>query len=518
MPGLDDQILRSLDVELSARRAQLDIRSDFILAPHYDLVFANARDALVEECVSQLRSGRYRPGLPHTISVPKGKGFTRPGTILDPVDRLVYQLLADACASTLEAELDRNVVFSQMLSDPRQSESLFESTGDAWQRMQAAIRRMGEHGGFILRADVANYFERLPQHHLVNLIRACDVSGSIVNLLEECLLEFRQRESYGIVQGLFSSDVFGNFFLSELDSFCHLNRYRAARYVDDFFIRFDTYPEAQRGLVAIQQHLRSEGLNLNESKTSILPADDLVRDETLIDRLFDAAKDQIQDEWFDQNQGYGFSVDWIEEVDIEDQVDVEVSAVLRLFEARVEYPQHVDRIDRFCLPVLRAVWNDSAVDVVIASFLDKPHLSKLYLSYLSRFAPLNANITDHLSEFLESEHVYTDYQRMFLLATFMNSDAVPRRVVSYALRRLTDRSSGAELRALAGMLAAKFGTANQRRAVRLAFEQEPSPYVRSAILYSSKYFGSAERRTCRLAWGHLSLENRLVVQAISESS
>jgi hypothetical protein len=33
---------------------------------------------------------------------------------------------------------------------------------------------------FILKADISNYFERLPQHHLVNLMAAAGCSQEVV--------------------------------------------------------------------------------------------------------------------------------------------------------------------------------------------------------------------------------------------------------------------------------------------------------------------------------------------------
>ena len=77
MPGLDKKVLDRIDFECTIRRVQTDVRSDFTIAPHYNLVFTKAADALAEECSRRLKSGTYAPNLPHTISVPKERGFTR---------------------------------------------------------------------------------------------------------------------------------------------------------------------------------------------------------------------------------------------------------------------------------------------------------------------------------------------------------------------------------------------------------------------------------------------------------
>ena len=68
-----------------------------------------------------------------------------------------------------------------------------------------------------MKADVANYFERIPQHHLINLMIASGSVPEATRLLEEIFLAFQERNSFGIIQGVFPSDVFGKFYLSDID-------------------------------------------------------------------------------------------------------------------------------------------------------------------------------------------------------------------------------------------------------------------------------------------------------------
>ena len=116
MPGLDRQILDFVDHATLINRVKADIRTDFILAPHLNTIFVNAPDETWEHVASQLRSGNYEPELPLTVSVPKERGFVRPGSILLPSDRIVYQLLIDLSSDVLETQLDRNRTFSHQVS------------------------------------------------------------------------------------------------------------------------------------------------------------------------------------------------------------------------------------------------------------------------------------------------------------------------------------------------------------------------------------------------------------------
>ena len=517
MPGLDRSVLKHIDFKHVIKRVQTDVRTDFTLAPHYNLIYTKASDTLAEECYRRLSSGTYTPNLPFTISVPKEWGFTRPGSILSPIDRVIYHALADQSAQKIEDQLDRNRVFSHVVEDVSNTDTLFQPSQDCWERLQKAVTNMGLSGGFILKADVANYFERLPQHHLINLLAASEVPSEIKNLLEEMLLAFRQRDSYGIIQGLFPSDLFGNFYLSGLDSYCDIRDIPSARFVDDFYLHFSDEIQAKKGLVNIQENLRKEGLHLNERKSGIYPAEDLVREETFIDTLFEAARNEIRDEWFENQGGYGFAIDWIEESDEPEEEEVELEALARLYESKSEYLAQSDKIEKFCLPVFRALGNDRALESSLESLVEKPHLTRLYLSYISRFARIDETVASRIAGLLERQETYTDYQRMYLLATLLQARNVPKGTAKIALRHLENRESSPQLRAVAAIVASKFGTPNQRRAVRNTYEAEQSTYVRCALLYSVRYFTMAEQKTCIKAWGSHTTENVLVAQALKSS-
>jgi hypothetical protein len=106
MPGLDQNIIRKIDPKSVIAHVKADIRSDFILAPHYNAIFDRAPDDLWDQLRQLLRAGTYQPNLPITMSVPKERFFTRPGSILRPFDRFLYQALVDNILEQLEGGLD----------------------------------------------------------------------------------------------------------------------------------------------------------------------------------------------------------------------------------------------------------------------------------------------------------------------------------------------------------------------------------------------------------------------------
>ncbi|MBK9940617.1 MAG: hypothetical protein IPP13_03215 [Kouleothrix sp.] len=252
--------------------------------------------------------------------------------------------------------------------------------------------------------------------------------------------------------------------------------------------------------------LRRDGLHLNEFKSGILTAEQLIKEETEIDQMFAEARAAVEDE-ITADAGYGFDVEWElddaeeEQADEPDEEELHMAAVVRLYESLDEYETQSDKIEKFCLPLLRIAGSDIAVDRSVQNIINRPDLTKLYLSYLSKFTPTSGSLVRQLEGLLNSADIVSDYQRLYIIGALVNCKNPQRSVIKTALQILQDRAFAQELRAVAAIFAAKHGNPQQQRAVRIAYEEEPSMYVRAAILYASRHFVSAEHKTCKKAWG-----------------
>ncbi len=513
MVGFDRTLLSRINAEKVLEDIKSDVRTDFIFAPHLNAIFVHAGDEVWNRSAELLKNGSYQPSLPYTISVPKGRGFTRPGSILSPVDRFVYQALIDIMYPVIEAELDRTRVFSRVVLHNDQEKS--QSAHECWQNFQVAIQELCHAGGHIVKADIANYFKRIPQHQLINLSRAAGCLPEAVNLLEEMLLAFQGRKSFGIVQGLFPSDILGDFYMSNLDAYFEIKQIRSARYNDDIYLQYSSYLEAQRGFVDLIERLRKDGLHLNEYKSVIWAAQDTMREETEVETLFAAAREEIREELTFQLDDYGFEVEW--ELEDEEELDEEtrLAAVEQLYGAIEDYPNQTEKIEKFCLPLLRSAGSDKAIEGVLRRLTQNGHMARYYHAYLSRFVKHEQELKNQLEDIVNGDDIVTDYEKMYLLGSLFNAESIRRETVNKALRWLTSTNQIAEeTRAVAAVFAAKHGTASQKHTVRVAYEDEPSEYVRSAILYSSKHMTAVERKTCKRAWGGHSMLNALTAQAM----
>lgn len=518
MPGLDNTILEQLDPELALGRILTDVNSDFILAPHFSAVYANVGLDLWNDVSVTLRRGNYEPELPINIEVPKPSGLTRPGSILVPRDRLIYQALVDFVAPIAESQLDRERVFSQVLRNTDPDFEMFEASHIAWGNFQSSISTYCQDGNYThaIKADVASFFERLYQHNLVNLLRSCGCPGGAINLLEELLLSWMERDSHGIIQGIFPSDFLGNFYLFGLDSDFDVRNLPSVRYVDDIYIFYRSLFDARRGLVNLCRMLRHEGLHLNERKSGIKQTNEILREETLIDRMFEAAREEIEDQRSVGWHGYGFQSIWLADQGEDEEEDIELQAVEALY-AQVEDTEeatNADKIEKFCLPYLATSGSEIGVQRSLIGIIERPYLTKLYSSYLSTISITNADISGRIEELVNDERLAYDWQLMWVVAAFTRAESVSTSTVNSVLRLLRDTTRSVALRGLCAIVVGMHGHAGQRRNLRHHYLDEPSEYVRTAILFSSRYFPTPERRSCLNAWSGHSITHTLVSEAI----
>lgn len=164
-------MIEAIDWPLAVRRVINDLKTDFIWAPQFRYLLRTCSSELIEELKGDLQSGRFYPGVPLTIEVPKpfrilvgasirrlGPNFSRPGSILPVKDRLFYQAIADQAAPLVEQSTDRARSFSHQLA-AASHDAMFMSNRVCWSRMQQQMRRYTENRElrYVLRLDIADY-------------------------------------------------------------------------------------------------------------------------------------------------------------------------------------------------------------------------------------------------------------------------------------------------------------------------------------------------------------------------
>lgn len=535
--GLDGTVMSKINWRLALARVSHDLRSDFIYAPHIGFIFAKAGEELIHEVQSALASGRYSPGVPITIEVPKsyrirvavkperlGPSFSRPGSILLPHDRLLYQALADQAAPIVAQKTDHARSFSHQLASP-DSVSMFVPTRTCWNALQTALLKhsKADEVKYILKIDVANYFGSMNLHTLINVLNDSGYVGELSGRLEAVLTSYTsQRSSRGILQGMFPSDLFGNFYMEPIDRFLKEYGVRAARYVDDIYVFLESVEAADRLLGLLIPKLRHYDLVLNEAKCMIMPKRQLHTEEPDLQALFDDAveeiRDQMNDEDFDAD--YGFQSEWEygddeddDEIEEEDDEDLDLKATKLLFNSIGKYLGQEENIERFCLPLFTKAESDYALQHVLESFKKRPSMAQIYASYVAKFLR-SVSVLDGLLTLVVDVEL-SDWQKMWILAALSQAGKHRDATVKIALDILQDANRHETLRAVAAIFVGRFGD-HSRRLALLGVYTASSPYMQSAIYFSSRKWPKAERLTAKNNWGNHGDLNRLLTQAMNK--
>lgn len=513
MFGLDSKFIRMMDSKIAVSRIVHDLNSDFIIAPHYNAIFKYASDELWEQLKSRLNNGKYNPLLPITIEVPKKSGLTRPGAILNPMDRLLYQLLIDLMANDIESGIDRGRVFSTEYDDSSIDPSImFVPVSQKYNELRAKIADYCSNSkyNYALVTDIACYFERIYQHVLINILRSSNIEPELISILEKVLSAHTAKDSHGIVQGIYPSDILGNYYLTAFDSYLRSKDVEFIRFVDDYWMFFSDKRQATTMLTDICNYVRKEGLYLNEYKTKIISTNDLHYEETEIDQLFNHAKKELEYGrlYFGEYNFDPFDIDESDET-------IELEALEELYRRRYEDERIIEKIDKFCLPRFAIARSEIGITDALNGLISHPHLTSVYLKYLRVFIGRNPTILAQIKEYFLHDKLNYDWQVMWVLGLFYSLESLADDVIIKSYTILEDSNRPAVVRGICALVSSKHGSGPIRRLVRNRYSSEPSNYVREAILFSTKHFPSADdKAACTKAWeGHSDI-NKLIVSAI----
>jgi len=380
----------------------------------------------------------------------------------------------------------------------------------AWQDYADAYLSVTQSCSWVLVLDLAHYFERIPQHSLVNYLAAHKLSINAKNLTERFLQNARMRDSHGILQGMLPSDFLGDLFLTKLDAFLEQAGRRSIRYVDDVLIAGESKADLQLLYRDIVEYLRGFGLQPNEAKSRVVESSIARRDHTAIDDLFSAAKAELVEELEGQHIVYGLGLAW--HVDKAKRLQVELSATKALLAAVDTHPQFRQRILRFALRPLAAVGDRTVKPLVLGLLADEPVLTRDFARYLVQF-PNDADVLEALAQVISEAERHDPYVVMHAIAVLSEADRLPRPALN-SLMNLYRRPGHDSCRALAAIALAKLGDGNHRQDLIASYANERSDYVRAALVFSAQYFVPPEKATAKSIWSDSSALNAEIASIV----
>lgn len=350
----------------------------------------------------------------------------------------------------------------------------------------------------VLRADIASCFQSINQHTLVNTLEGLGFPKEYVKALESMLTQMSTgRSSRGILQGIYPSDLFGNFYLYPIDRHLSDAGIPSIRYVDDIYAFFESHEQGDKAIIRLYPELRRLDLVLNEAKTCITTPLGLLTSDPDLDAMFDAAIAEVQATYTAGEPDeiitdYGFQVIWSEEETSIDAEEIELMATKLLFDQIPKYAENGEEIERFCLPLFAAFGSEYAIDHVLAKLDNVPSMSQIYFSYLSQFLEKEA-IKEHVCSTLVQRKLTFDWEYLWAIGTIVQIPSVDDAIVASLLKLCTENVDDS-VKAMAFIAAAKLGDVDRQKTVAEAIGKNHSLYLRGAILFSARYMHKAVRK------------------------
>jgi hypothetical protein len=212
----------------------------------------------------------------HFALMPKARGqyMFRRCALIQPMDTIKYLALVLTVADMIEAKriplADRRV-FSYRFDCHDGCLFSDEFTFDSFHAEMKA-REAATDVRVVVHADIANFYDRLNLHRLNSTLSAIGAPKPVVRSLDELLLHWARRDSYGLPVGNNASRILAEAALIDIDT--HMISIGAdfIRFVDDYRFFAPDAATAQSWLYHLMHRLAIDGHLLNGLKTQVRPA------------------------------------------------------------------------------------------------------------------------------------------------------------------------------------------------------------------------------------------------------
>ena len=254
------------DVSLLSRPFEIDAMCDSTFAGQLRNLVV---DSILENNFELLK---VKP-IKHILIPKKTLADFRDCAVIDVIDETIYLTLALSIARQIEEHRinkSKKTVFSYRLNYC--DEGMIFDSEYSYQSFYAEVRRRKAlpKNNVMVSCDIASYYDRINLHRLNSCLLSLDnVDEDIAELIDELLLFWSNRNSYGLPVGSNASRILAEAELIEVDNYLLQHGVSFCRYVDDFRLFAANAMEANKDLELLVYALKREGLFLNSGKTRI---------------------------------------------------------------------------------------------------------------------------------------------------------------------------------------------------------------------------------------------------------
>lgn len=242
---------------------------DLLNNPDFKLKIKNE----ILNCLNDLKLSSLQINNLSHILLPKHSVFSfRKCALMQPMDTLKYSTLAIALADVIEKAripVAKKRIFSYRFK-PSPDDYLFNDLYSITTfREEASKRAKSKEVKYIISCDIANFYDRLNLHRLENSLLSINCDEKIVKLINELLLFWSGRDSYGLPVGSNASRILAEASLIGIDNYLMSMNIDFIRFVDDYRIFAKDAKTAHYWMTILIERLQKEGLFINTSKTKI---------------------------------------------------------------------------------------------------------------------------------------------------------------------------------------------------------------------------------------------------------
>lgn len=464
----------TVDINLAWSRVKKDLKDKHFISPLFlpDILEVDIAKWL-GELKNKIETKAFQPHPMEVVEIPKGKGLIRPGSLLSIDDNITYSALVQECYLKILTQIEwaqNNVDFAYIVTkENATSTTWYKSQLFGWNSFrEKSLEKIKEGYQYVIVTDLTGFYDNIDIPILISDLKACGIDNEIVNELSKCLNRWTQVNNKGLPQSNSASDILAKLYLDNIDKGLRNAGFVHLRYVDDIRIFCKNSSEAKRALLELTKLLRKRGLNLQSSKTKILPSNEALNEIEGIQPVITMVTKQFENELL----SFEFPSEYFdndEEQTTENKEDDTPIEVIRETFKTYFINGTDDKFDKTLFHFLinrLIVENDSvAFDYCLANFEKHPEETSYFLKYSKSFDGWDIEVMDlpkkmqeFLIGFLSSKEAVYDYQNYQILMWFIeNVTEMPEDLIKLCRQYAFDNNRPYYLRSAARSILGNFG-------------------------------------------------------------
>ena len=269
----------SLDTFFSRSLKNVDRHGDTDIFPFpiESLVFRDKKQDIID--LLKNMAGDFKSAISHhppsNVSALAPVNYTgfRWATQLDPIWNAFFLGIILSIADKVEQSRipnSDNVVFSYRYKWDPELADIFDPNF-SWRKFMEQSLINAEKCKFVVVCDISEFYARINHHKIENALMQIDAEGSAKSMIMGFLSYLSSTYSFGLPVGGPAARILSELLLDQIDRLLVANSVKFCRYSDDYHIFADSYEEAFKALVFLNETLlRNQGLQLQKSKTRII--------------------------------------------------------------------------------------------------------------------------------------------------------------------------------------------------------------------------------------------------------